>query len=80
VIDDAVGRDWYGASTNEQHALGACIGSFQGHVISLSPHGWHLSRNLRTFVARLVVISPSPPLYLGGGMGGAAGGRASCSR
>jgi hypothetical protein len=44
---------WYEASI-EQHALGACIESFQGHVITLSPHGSHLSRNLRTFLARLV--------------------------
>jgi hypothetical protein len=28
---------------NEQQALGACVGSFQGHVISLSLRGWHLS-------------------------------------
>ena len=26
---------WHGAAI-EQHALGACVGSFQGHVISLS--------------------------------------------
>jgi hypothetical protein len=44
----------YGAS-NEQHALGACIESSQGHVISLLLHGWHLSSSLRTFLARLVV-------------------------
>jgi hypothetical protein len=40
-VIDVVG-DWYGAS-NEQQALGDCVESFQGHVISLSPHGWHLS-------------------------------------
>jgi hypothetical protein len=39
--------------------LGACIESFQGHVISLSPHGSHLSRNLRTFLARLTVPATS---------------------
>jgi hypothetical protein len=32
--------------SNEQHALGACIESFQGHVIRLSLHGWHLSSKL----------------------------------
>ena len=50
---DVVGG-WYEASI-EQQVLGACIESFQGHVISLSPHGSHLSRNLRTFLARLIV-------------------------
>jgi hypothetical protein len=41
---------------NEQHALGgACVESFQGYVISsLSLHGWHLGRNLRAFLARLI--------------------------
>jgi hypothetical protein len=34
----------------------ACVESFQGHVISLLLHGWRLSRNLRTFLARLIVI------------------------
>jgi hypothetical protein len=40
---------------NEQQALGACVESFQGHVISLSPlaHGWHLSSSLRTFLSQL---------------------------
>jgi hypothetical protein len=37
--DRCSGR-WYGASI-EQQALGACVESFQGHVISLSLHGWH---------------------------------------
>jgi hypothetical protein len=46
---------WYEAAI-EQQALGACVESFQGHVISLSLHGWHLSRNLRTFLARLIVL------------------------
>ncbi len=50
---DVVGG-WYGASI-EQQVLGACIESFQGHVISLSPRDSHLSRNLRTFLARLIV-------------------------
>jgi hypothetical protein len=52
-VIDVVGG-WYGASI-EQQVLGACIESFQGHVISLSPHDSHLSRNLRTFLARLIV-------------------------
>jgi hypothetical protein len=52
-VIDVVGG-WYEASI-EQQVLGACIESFQGHVISLSPHGSHLSRNLRTFLARLIV-------------------------
>jgi hypothetical protein len=48
---------------NEQQALGAaCIESSQGHVISLSLHGWHLSSNLRTFLARLVVPFSSSEL------------------
>jgi hypothetical protein len=40
---------------NNRRSLGDCVESFQGHVISLSPHGWHLNRNLRTFLARLTV-------------------------
>jgi hypothetical protein len=36
AIDVAGG--WYEASI-EQHALGACDESSQGHVIKLSPHG-----------------------------------------
>ena len=50
---DVVG-DWYEASI-EQQVLGACIESPQGHAIGLSPHGSHLSRHLRTFLARLIV-------------------------
>jgi hypothetical protein len=52
---------WYRAAI-EQQALGACVGSFQGHVISLSLHSWHLSRSLRTFLARLVVLFSSSEL------------------
>ena len=51
--DRCSGR-WHEAAI-EQHALGACVESFQGLVISLSLHGWHLSRSLRTFLARLIV-------------------------
>jgi hypothetical protein len=62
--DRCSGR-WYGAAI-EQQALGACVESFQGHVVSLSLHGWHLSRNLRrparTFLARLVVLLSSSEL------------------
>jgi hypothetical protein len=36
--------------------------SREGHVIGLSLHGWHLSRNLRTFLARLVVLFSSSKL------------------
>jgi hypothetical protein len=32
------------------------------HVISLSSHGWHLSRNLRTFLPRLIVLFSSSEL------------------
>jgi hypothetical protein len=42
-------------AASEQQALGACVESLQGHIISLSLHGWHLSSNLRAFLARLVV-------------------------
>jgi hypothetical protein len=52
-VIDVVGG-WYEAAI-EQQALRACIESFQGHVISLSPHGSHLSSNLHTFLARLIV-------------------------
>jgi hypothetical protein len=45
VIDVVVGG-WYEAAI-EQQVLGACVESFQGHIISLSPHGSHLSSNLR---------------------------------
>jgi hypothetical protein len=58
--DRCSGR-WYEAS-NEQHAPGACIESFQGHVISLSLHGWHLSSKLRAFLARLIVPFSSSEL------------------
>jgi hypothetical protein len=54
-------------AASEKHALGACVGSLQGHVISLSLHGWHLSRGLRTFLARLIrLVVPfgSSGLYL----------------
>jgi hypothetical protein len=44
------------------NVLGACIGSFQGHVISLSPHGSHLGRSLRAFIARLIVPFSSSEL------------------
>jgi hypothetical protein len=47
--DRCSGR-WYEAPI-EQHALGACIEPPQGHVISLSLNGLHLSSSLRTFVA-----------------------------
>jgi hypothetical protein len=36
----------------------------QGHVISPSLHGWHLSSNLRTFLARLIVPFSSSELDL----------------
>jgi hypothetical protein len=52
-VIDAVGG-WYEADI-EQQALGACVESSQGHVISLSPRGWHLSSSLHTFLARLIV-------------------------
>jgi hypothetical protein len=57
---DVVGG-WY-ESSNEQYALGACVESFQGHVIKLSLHGWHLSSNLHTFLARLIVPVSSSEL------------------
>jgi hypothetical protein len=61
-VIDVVGDRWYGAAI-EQQALGACVESFQGHVISLSlHHGWHLSRNLRAFLARLIVLFSSSEL------------------
>jgi hypothetical protein len=48
---------------NEQQALGACVESFQGHVISPSlAHGWHLSSGLRAFLARLIVPFSSSEL------------------
>jgi hypothetical protein len=54
-VIDVVGG-WYGAAI-EQQALGTCVESFQGHVLAprSSLHGWHLSSNLRTFLARLIV-------------------------
>jgi hypothetical protein len=58
--DRCSGR-WHEAA-NEQHALGACIESFQGHVLSPSLHGWHLSSNLRTFLAPLIVPFSSSEL------------------
>jgi hypothetical protein len=54
-------RRWYEAAI-EQQALGACVESFQGHAISFSLHGWHLSSNLRTFLARLTVPFSSSEL------------------
>jgi hypothetical protein len=47
-VIDVVGG-WYGAAI-EQQVLGACIESLQGHVISLSPRGSHLSSSLRLIV------------------------------
>jgi hypothetical protein len=51
-------------AASEQQALGACVESLQGHVIGLSLHGWHLSRNLRAFLARLIVPFSSSGLDL----------------
>jgi hypothetical protein len=52
-------------AASEQHALGACVESLQGHVIiGLSLHGWHLSRGLRAFLARLIVPFSSSELGL----------------
>jgi len=60
-VIDVVGG-WYEAAI-EQQVLGACVESFQGHVISLSPHGGsHLSSNLRAFIARLIVPFSSSEL------------------
>ena len=59
-VIDVVGG-WYEAAI-EQQVLGACVESFQGHVISLSLHGWHLSRNLRAFLARLIALFSSSEL------------------
>ena len=61
VVDVVGSGRWHGAAI-EQQALGACVESPQGHVISLSLHGWHLSRNLRAFRARLVVLFSSSEL------------------
>jgi hypothetical protein len=58
---DRCSRRWYEAAI-EQQALGACVGSPQGHVIGLSLHGWHLSSNLRTLLARLIVPFSSSEL------------------
>jgi hypothetical protein len=49
-------------AASEQQVLGACVESLQGHVISLSLHGWYLSSSLRTFLARLVVPFSSSEL------------------
>jgi hypothetical protein len=49
-------------SAIEQQALGACVESFQGHAIGLSPHDWHLNRDLRAFLARLIVLFSSSEL------------------
>jgi hypothetical protein len=38
------------------------LNHFQGHVIKLSLHGQHLSNNLRTFLARLIVPFSSSEL------------------
>jgi hypothetical protein len=51
-------------AASEQQALGACVESLQGHVISLSLHGWHLSSSLRTFLARLIAPFSSSELDL----------------
>jgi hypothetical protein len=60
-VIDVVGG-WYGAAI-EQQVLGARVESFQGHVISPSPHGSHLSSSLRTFIiARLIVPFSSSEL------------------
>jgi hypothetical protein len=59
-VIDVVGG-WYEAAI-EQQVLGACVESSQGHIISLSPHGSHLSSNLRTFIARLIVPFSSSEL------------------
>jgi hypothetical protein len=62
--DRCSGR-WYAYEASiEQQALGACVESLQGHVMSLSLHGWHLSRSLRTFLARLIVPFSSSELDL----------------
>ena len=62
-VIDVVGG-WYEAPAIEQQVqvLGACVESFQGHVISLSPHGSHLGSNLRAFIARLIVPFSSSEL------------------
>jgi hypothetical protein len=39
-----------------------CVESSQGHVITLSLHGWHLSSGLRAFLARLIVPFSSSEL------------------
>jgi hypothetical protein len=59
-VIDVVGG-WYEAAI-EQQVLGACVESFQGRVFSLSPHGSHLSSNLRTVIARLIVPFSSSEL------------------
>jgi hypothetical protein len=63
-VIDAVGDGTMVRDVNEQQALGACVESFQGHVISLSLRGWHLSSSLRTFLARLIVPFSSSELDL----------------
>ena len=57
-------------AASEQHALGARVDSLQiagpcyWHQDRLSLHGWHLSRGLRTFLARLIVPFSSSELDL----------------
>jgi hypothetical protein len=63
-VMDVVGGGTELLLNNMRWALGAYVESFQGHVIGLSLHGWHLSRNLRTFLARLIVPSSSSELDL----------------
>jgi hypothetical protein len=51
-------------AASEQQALGARVESLQGYVSSPSLHGWHLSRSLLTFLARLIVPFSSSELDL----------------
>jgi hypothetical protein len=56
---------WYEMRmNNRQQAFGACVESFQAHIISLSLHGWHLGLSLRAFLARLIVPFSSLELDL----------------
>jgi hypothetical protein len=63
-VIDAVGGGTMVRAASEQQALGACVESLQGHVISPSLHGWHLSSNLRTSLARLIAPFSSSGLDL----------------
>jgi hypothetical protein len=55
-------------AASEQQTLGACIQSLQGHFSAIMAasryHGRHLSRYLRTFLARLIVPFSSSALDL----------------